>query len=63
MSYPSKRKCEIKQEECPEFKETNVFGFCKEVIFKNGRSYCNNHLPCRCSYIWLIDSIWRYIEG
>jgi len=63
MTYPSKKQCVVKQEECSEFKETNVFGFCKDVLFENGRCYCKKHLPCRCPYIWLIESIWRVIDG
>jgi hypothetical protein len=63
MSYPSKIKCTIKQEDCEEAWKLNRFGFCAFSKFENGRCYCIKHLPCRCPFIWLNDSIWRYIDG
>jgi hypothetical protein len=62
MSYPSLKKCVVKQNECNECWKLNRFGFCAFSEFHNSNCYCIKHPPCRCPHIWIIDSIWRFIE-
>jgi hypothetical protein len=62
MSYPSTKNCVIKQNECNEYTEINQFGFCKDSVFYNSNAYCKKRFDLRCPFIWITNSIWRFID-